>query len=313
MRYLCSLFAILWCSGQLSFAVLEFVSPPASFDWRASGYNPDSTTTFNTSFTLTFQNTLSSSKSYVVEATFGNNPDQAGGDAYFLFPRAARLPGTDHYLFYQFYTSNSFVDNNIWYDDGSASSHLFSGTVSGSSTKSFTFYMRVAAEQIVPSGVYEDEITVRLEEGFIFSPATRVFQDSFTIPVRITVVSYLYFDLIDGNDIGRSASVDFGAMTANASRSLLFRFRTNSDVSISFDSLNDGNLEHSTLPGSIPYTMRIDFNPNYDLTSNPPTVVTYPFFAEKKTITLNFKLPSSIPDITAATYSDTIQVELETP
>ena len=303
--------------GGIGGSDLQFDTPPSLIEWRSDGYNAVYNTTRTKTFSFSYSNNTLGSINAFVQANLGLHSAQQGSGE--TFPRAAKHTTQNDYVFYQLYTTtdtNSLSDTHVWLNTAidTHGSQIFQSALSAGASQSSSFLMTVAANQYVPAGTYEDTVQIDLYTGLTFVPFGQVLQETISATVRIEVIPYVYVDLLPQDPFVVNAELDFGNMVANATRSLDFQVRSNADVTVTFDSANNGQLRNPNLPGSVTYTMTRNIFSPYNLNTDTPQVINLSFlFAETQTQHLQFKLPSTIPFIAAGEYSDTITIEVETP
>ncbi len=173
-----------------------------------------------------------------------------------------RARGAGGYLSYQVY--DNAVSRNVLKDLSAnpSASEVLAGTftyATGWQTQNGPFTVVVPSGQLPAPGAYTDTINLELYAGTPASPGAQ--QDTASFAVSITVTASLDVSLVATGapfNIGSiSATFDFGALVAGASRGGDILVRSNGPYSITVTSLGGGVLKPADLsdPSSVPYAV----------------------------------------------------------
>lgn len=179
-------------------------------------------------------------------------------------------------------------------------------------TRRLTLRVKVDAGLIAPTGTYSDILTFRAYQSG--TPLVQVGTD------RTATASAVVEARAQINIAGASGTfgqpfaldrLDFGALTAGATRSAIVQVRATSPVSITVSSLGQGRLKHTALtadPG-VGYTMQLDNTSvpltggSFSLNRSPPITLDG----------INYPMSLSIGDVSgrpAGNYQDTLTINV---
>lgn len=206
-------------------------------------------------------------KSGVPGCSYGVGFSKGGGTSY---TTRRALSGSDE-LFYQLYGDTGLT--NILKDvpDITASTDVITGSFTGGANKTQTKvyyfdipYATATSPIIVKNGTYTDTFTMSVYEGA--NPLTFVTPvNTYNVTLTVTVNPLISVSLVDqGGAFSTGAttkSINFGTLVEGNASSVDLRVRTNAGFSITFSSLNNGNLKHTNPAKSgslVPYSFYVN-------------------------------------------------------
>ena len=128
----------------------------------------------------------------------------------------------------------------------------------GARHRASPIYAVISAGQVVPPGLYEDNITLTLYEGTVASYAER---DSAAVRLRARVngeveVCIGCFAAFDPT--AQTVAMDFGELTEGETSATLTRVRGNAGYVLTLASANCGVMAHLTETTEVPYVLAVD-------------------------------------------------------
>lgn len=188
-----------------------------------------------------------------------------GGGASYAARRAT--DGGGHQVDYQLYKDTGFA--NILKDVPditSANDVVTGGFGGGGTTQSLDYYFRIpynadVAPALLSSGTFTDSFTVNLYEGSDpLSFATPV--DTENVTVTVTVPKMIAISLVSTGSVflenETTKNLNFGSMYEGQSTGLDLRVRSNAGFEVTFSSLNNGNMKHTSANSLVPYKFYVN-------------------------------------------------------
>ncbi len=170
-------------------------------------------------------------------------------------------------LSYNLYKATDFQNILKEIDDVSQNAEAIFGYVLSSNTWiSNSFDLRVSIDNsvLVPSGTYEDNVTVKLYSGFPYN--SPVLERSTNLRIRITVDPEINISLVatggDHDPASTTYNMDFGELQTGESMGADLKVVANTPHKVYFESENRGEMVNSSPSSSstIAYTLSVSGN-----------------------------------------------------
>ncbi len=128
-----------------------------------------------------------------------------------------------------------------------------------------SYFVRIPAEQVVPSGTYQDTLSIAL---FEFDGAARNLVDEREVTVSTEVVAHAEINVAGGSagvsGSGSAARIDFGRLVEGAERRVLLQVRSSDRYDLVLSSDHGGALQNEAAAGEGPAEARVDYRARLD-------------------------------------------------
>lgn len=192
-----------------------------------------------------------------------------------------------------------------------STSEVFLGTAtSDADTTNFDFVISMDAEQLVPPGVYQDDIEISTYEG---SLGSGILRDRRRVSVSAPVPDVTEISFAPGTAFDpyyNTYTVNFAVMRGGEQRAVPLRVRSNSRYRLHFQSRNRGAMRHlDASDGSrVTYTMTVD-GESVSLSGGGSAIMGIPTPAYGRTHILHF-IVGEIGNASAGDYEDVISLSI---
>lgn len=119
----------------------------------------------------------------------------------------------------------------------------------------------ITAPALLPSGTYTDSFTINLYEGsdpLLFSSTV----DSENVNVTINVPKVIAVSIVSSGggfvEGQTTQNVNFGSLYEGETTAFDLRIRSNAGFDVTFSSLNNGNMKHTTANSLVPYKFYVN-------------------------------------------------------